>query len=182
MIIDGKHWLVPSFVGNELVDVFWLRPEQVRVEDVAETLSKINRFNGRTPYPYSVAQHAVLTSHLTAPVWAFEALHHDDTEAYLGDVIGPVKRLLPLVGRIEKRIRRRAIAPAFGLCAHEPVSVKDADYAALRIEQVCLQSRGVPIPPLHTPLSKVKDMLRPLHWRKARDLYLERHWELYGVD
>jgi hypothetical protein len=173
--------LIPSFIEGRLIDMFKLRPEHVHVEDIANTLAKINRYNGRTPHPYSVAQHAVFVSYL-CPL-ALEGLHHDDTEAYLGDVSSPVKRLLPLFGRIEERMRRRAIAPAFGLSADEPAMVKWADVAALRMEQVFIQGRkDVPFPEKVIEWDRVRELLRPMHWTAARDAYLERHWELYGVE
>ncbi len=82
--------------------VFWPldpRPEEVFIEDVAHSLSHLCRFNGHPKYFYCVAEHAVRVSNLIEaqqrPVLEqFIALHHDDGEAYMGDVIAPLK-LLP---------------------------------------------------------------------------------------
>ena len=65
--------LIPFYTGQELIDAFWLKPEQVHVERIAATLAKVNRFGGRTPYPYSVAQHAVFVSHLVPGPWRLRA-------------------------------------------------------------------------------------------------------------
>ncbi len=92
---------VPSYVDGKLRDLASLTCVDIRLEDVADTLAKINRYCGRTPYPYSVAQHAVLVAELTRLLDGYEtgveynALHHDDTEAFMGDIIYPVKRLVP---------------------------------------------------------------------------------------
>ena len=74
------------------------RPEQVRVEDVAYALSRINRYTGHT-VAYSVAQHSVLAMRTVAdelrePEHALAALLHDAAEAYVGDVSAPLKYAL----------------------------------------------------------------------------------------
>lgn len=190
--------VVPSFVRDRVIDIHALHPSQVFVEDIADTLSKGCRYAGRCPYPYSIAQHAVFTSYLVGYVsghWedflAYEALHHDDTEAYIGDIMGPFKRLLTYsppapalfssISEFEAKIRAQAIAPALRLLPEEPEEVKRADLWALRLEQRYLQGREdveAPIPNGWTA-DQVRHYLRPLHWRRARDLYLDRHLELY---
>lgn len=158
--------------------------DHVRVEDIAQTLAKICRFGGRTNYPYSVAQHAVLVSHLCVPELAFEGLHHDDCEAFTGygDALGPGKT--DEQRALEQLIRSQAIAPAFELGLFEPGLVKEADQAALSFEQFFVQGRedlhaySVPAWPAHGA-AWLKELLAPQHWTYARDQYLARHWELY---
>lgn len=61
----------------------------VCVEDIAHHLAAINRFNGATQKPISVAQHAVYVSRLLrryGRLGAYLGLHHDDGEAYCGDM------------------------------------------------------------------------------------------------
>lgn len=163
-----------------------LVPEDVRVEDTAATLAKICRFAGRTEYPYSVAQHAVLVSYLCPEELAFEGLHHDDCEAYTGygDALGPSKTEDQRA--LEQWLRANVVGPAYGLATFEPAEVKAYDLAALAYEQLWVQRRqdmnayNVPPMPARGALW-LKDALGPWHWTKARDAYLERHWELYGV-
>lgn len=60
--------------------------EDVRLEDVAHHLAYIFRFNGASKV--SVAQHAVYVSLLLeGSGFEYEGLHHDDGEAYVGDMI-----------------------------------------------------------------------------------------------
>lgn len=182
---------VPSYVVDEVIDIDALTPAQVSVEDIADTLSKGCRYAGRCPYPYSVAQHAVFTAWLLEGTGLeYEGLHHDDTEAYIGDIMGPFKSQLRVtrpeewleelrVSEFEAKIRRQAIAPALGLLPEEPAAVKQADLWALRLEQRYLQGRlDVEAPLNGLSVTQIKYHLRPLHWRRARDLYMEKHWEL----
>lgn len=66
--------------------------------DIAHALSLINRFAGHTSRPYSVAEHSLLVADIAAdagatPMVQLAALMHDAHEAYLGDVISPVKAM-----------------------------------------------------------------------------------------
>lgn len=78
-------------------DLLLSRPDAICIEDIAAHLAKINRFNGATSDPYSVAQHSALVQRLAAlsggdaatQLWA---LLHDAHEAYLGDMPTPVQR------------------------------------------------------------------------------------------
>lgn len=161
-----------------------LTPAHVRVEDVADTLAKICRFGGRVEYPYTVAQHAVLCSYLAEPASAFEALHHDDVEAFTGygDALGPGKT--DEQRALEQWIRANVVAPAFGLELFESGEVKRADMAALALEQLLVQRRqdlDAFTQPTGADVARWGALIRPMHWRAARAAYLERHWELYGV-
>jgi hypothetical protein len=68
-------------------------------KDVAYPLSRIHRFLGHTREAWSVAAHAVgaarLGRALSMPVVTqYLALHHDDHEALIGDIPGPIKSWL----------------------------------------------------------------------------------------
>lgn len=172
--------IVRAHVLGDVVNVVELVPEKIDIEDIAHVLSQCNRFAGRTPYPYSVAQHAVLVSYLTSKKHAYEGLHHDDTEAFVGDVISTFKT--ESQRDVEALVRAR-LAPVLGLELFEPAAVKDADLRALKFEQSIIQGRGdVAIAKLSLgQLDYIRDvvaMLRPMHPRRAAAAYLERHEEL----
>lgn len=77
-------------------DLILARPDAVCIDDIAAHLAKINRFNGASRQPYSVAQHSVLVATILAvaghdaatQLWG---LLHDAHEAYLGDMATPVQ-------------------------------------------------------------------------------------------
>ena len=82
--------------------------------DIAGALSKICRFNGHCKEFYSVAQHCVLVSYLCDPKYKLAGLMHDASEAYLGDVVTPLKQLLGQYGTME-RIMQHAIYSNFNI-------------------------------------------------------------------
>lgn len=112
------------------------RIEDVRISDIAHALAQLCRFAGHTRTFYSVAQHSVLVSHLCSQQDALWGLLHDASEAYLSDIVSPLKRASGMGGYrvIEQRVQQ-TIAQAFTLPLVEPSSVKAADQALLRIEQ-----------------------------------------------
>ena len=92
-------------------------PDSIDIADIAHALSNICHWNGHTSRFFSVAEHSCLVALEVARRGgdALYGLLHDATEAYLGDVIRPLKRLLPEYRDIEGRFYTEAIAPAFGL-------------------------------------------------------------------
>lgn len=102
------------------------RPEDVDPADIAWALAHIPRYGGHAHRFHSVAEHSVLLSHLVPEEHALAALLHDSPEAYLGDVITPLKGLLPDYAGIERNVWH-AIARAFRLDPELPAAVKQAD-------------------------------------------------------
>lgn len=85
---------IQTFPTGTAFDLANPRAPDIHLEDVAHALSMLCRFTGHVRWHYSVAQHAVLVAEIveaTAPEFAFEALHHDDGEAYYGDRSTPLK-------------------------------------------------------------------------------------------
>lgn len=113
---------------------------ETRVEVIAGALSRICRFGGHTSTFYSVAQHSVLVSRICDPADALVGLLHDAAEAYLGDLIRPLKRQPQFDGyaSIETRLMR-CVWQRFGVeqtgWHHQlPVSVQRADEVLLATE------------------------------------------------
>ena len=108
-------------------------PEMVDIVDIAHSLSRLCRFNGHCKNFASVAQHCVTLSYLVPPEMALEGLLHDATEAYAGDLVSPLKGVLPAYKIIEDRIWL-AIAEKFDLKKELPLEVKIIDKEILIAE------------------------------------------------
>lgn len=129
------------------------RLEDVTIADIAHALGAVNRYNGHTRVPYSVAQHSVLVSRELrpdGPAVALLGLLHDASEAYLGDVPRPLKRLPAFAEYRAAEARLEAVIyRAFGLEAvaadrYVIEMLKLVDRRMLRTEQAQLMP-----PPAH---------------------------------
>ena len=116
------------------------KPNQFTLADIAGALSKICRFGGQINWWYSVAEHSVHCAALAMKdgqsKWTCQAvLLHDAAEAFLGDVIKPLKIMLPEYSEIEKRVER-VIAAKFRVDfeAHKEV-IREIDHAMLIAER-----------------------------------------------
>ncbi len=109
-------------------------PDMICLEDIAAALSKICRFGGHTNYFYSVAQHSLLVAQLAPKELELEALMHDAAEAYLGDVIKPLKVLIAdIYTGIENKFMD-CIIEKFNLDRQKLEAIKPYDMEALELE------------------------------------------------
>lgn len=123
-------------VSGRDVPLMTFGPEHVALEDIAHALAHQCRWGGHTWRFYSIAEHSLLVAALVPPAHRAYALLHDASEAYLGDVVAPLKRSSALAGyrEIEARVQA-AIYRAVGLDANAvPETVHAADLVALQIE------------------------------------------------
>lgn len=97
-----------TFTGRHF-DPMQIRTEDICIEDIAHALSLMCRGGGHLKYFYSVAQHSLnCAAEAKARGWSerlqFACLLHDASEAYLSDIIRPVKANLTGYLEIENRI------------------------------------------------------------------------------
>ena len=99
----------------------------ISIEVIGSSLSKLCRFGGHCPKFYSVAEHSILCAQwcelVFGPHHALAALLHDASEAFCGDVVKPLKQLLPGYVRIENRIlecvyRKFGLVPDMRIIQH----------------------------------------------------------------
>jgi hypothetical protein len=131
-------------VSGSRIDLANLRPEDIKVEDIACALSKICRFSGHIREFYSVAQHATMVAHLVHPSLRFAALHHDDSEAFLGDVSRHLKHSQYLAGYRDLEDRATAViedALGLHLTREDREEIKAADDCVAVFEQFVLRFR-----------------------------------------
>ena len=86
------------------VNSFNLQDEDIDIRDIAHALSLLCRYGGHCKSFYSVAEHSVRASMIVEEVYQMATLMHDAAEAYLGDIIKPVKYQLPVFQEIEDKI------------------------------------------------------------------------------
>ena len=98
--------------SGRAVNPFALRGEDICIEDIAASLSRQCRFNGHTNEHYSVAQHSMHVAQYLGHKrfgdrLVFAALLHDASEAYIGDMVRPVKINMPDFARLEDDIQTK---------------------------------------------------------------------------
>lgn len=106
----------------------------VILEDIAWALSMTCRFGGHAKKFYSVAEHSCLVAE-RCKVYNLEGLMHDAAEAYIGDIVTPLKQHLNL--HIEKNVET-LISKRFGLTYPWPEEVHVNDQVLLATEMVAL--------------------------------------------
>ena len=162
-------------LSGRRLDLLNPSPLDIEIEDIAQGLSRVARWNGQTEgdWAYTVAEHSLLVERVAGKIrpeiaarWRLAALLHDAAEYVIGDLISPFKAA---VGTDYKAFEQRlatAIQVRFGLPAELPESlvklVKRADRAAAYLEATQLagfteaegrryfgQLRGAGAPAIH---------------------------------
>ena len=164
--------------NGHLFDVLAPDPAKIDITDIAHALSNICRYTGHTGVFYSVAQNSVLASlHITDAKFALAALMHDASEAYLGDVSRPLKKVLgKTYTDIEDRLEA-VIARKYGYEYPYPDCVKEIDNALLETEFKHVMGGKQ----FDLDLGRMLDIpMRPWAPDRAERNFLERFDQLYG--
>ncbi len=158
------------------------RPHEIFILDIAHALAHQCRFNGHTTKFYSVAEHSWHCSYLVPEEFAMEALMHDAAEAYVGDIIRPLK-LIPdiksVYGPIEEAVER-AVAKRFDLVYPWPAWVKKADEMMVTAEMdqiIKSKIKG----DLHDSSVIAETAVQCLEPPLARERFLARYCELVDL-
>ncbi len=158
---SGHHIISQS---GRLIDVMHPKPEDFTLEDIAAGLviGRTERYGSRTLNPYYVAEHSVHVANLVAKrfhdarvtvvplgpcvrlssnMFVKAAALHDAAEAYLGDIVQPLKACLPDYKRIEHSFEA-AIAERFDLpgdlFSHEIVKKADQDVFHVEVNYLAI--------------------------------------------
>ena len=155
------------------------RPEDVRIYDIAHSLSNMCRYGGHCTTFYSVAQHSVLVSRALPPELKMWGLLHDASEAYVVDVPRPLKPFLTGYREAEDSVMA-AIADAFDLCPRTmPSEVKRIDNAILADEAT--QIMGPPPRAWTLPEPPLGIKITPVGPEEARQMFLAEYAALRAM-
>lgn len=177
----AKTW-IETFSGRQ-VDLISPVASQITIDDIAHHLSRINRFNGATTHPYSVAQHSIYVSMMLPDELALQGLLHDAHEAYLGDLNTPLKNAIccDMIPAIVNRLDR-AIYESLGIDQPSPEArllIKRADLQAMADEKAFLKPHSQSLweeyglPP---PAGKISVVLT---YDEAKQTFLNRFRRFY---
>lgn len=136
-LIKGSEFAMETYTGKH-IDIWAMKEEDIDLVDIAHHLSLICRFGGACKEFYSVGQHSLLVRELVVNASAdkmtqLTALLHDAAEAYIGDLIRPLKYTQPKLIELEKRIMG-TISKKFGISGGDYELVNKMDDVALAIE------------------------------------------------
>ena len=152
------------------LDLVAPQPDQFTFSDIAGALSKLCRFGGQINSFYSVAEHSFHCAHLAMldghSVDVQRAvLMHDAAEAFIGDIVKPLKLQLPQVEAIERSIENVIAAKygSLGFAAYESI-IREIDQAMLIHERRQLFSGDEVTWAGKNETRKVPDKIALLRW------------------
>lgn len=87
--------------SGKFLDLFSMNVNDLDILDISYGLSNIARFAGQVPF-YSVARHSIYVAKMLPEDLMLSGLLHDASEAYIGDIISPIKPMMKDYLEIEK--------------------------------------------------------------------------------
>lgn len=137
---DPKAGSFRVWPSRRMVRPFTIGPEDIDLVDIANALARQCRFLGHVSGFISVGEHSLVVSRLLeergeSRLIQATGLLHDASEAYLGDISGPLKRLPAFDGYREvEELVERVIAAKYGLPFPYPPVVKVCDNESADLE------------------------------------------------
>ena len=165
------NWM-QTYTGRQ----FWPldpQPEDVFIADIAHALANICRFGGHCLQFYSVAQHSIIVSELVPSEYELWGLLHDSAEAYLGDVIRPIKSEMIEYRDAEYKVLD-IILRRFGLSYPEPKEVRTADIISLITEKRDVMAVSQEKWNVGIDVAPMKKIIIPMSPIEAEIKFLER--------
>lgn len=157
-------------VSGKEIDLLNPASQMIDIEDIAHHLAKLDRYNGASPkFHYSVGQHCLYVTEILPKPLKLWGLLHDATEALCGDVVSPLKRLIPAYKEIEAGISR-AVCERFGLACLDYTPIKAADKAVMAAEM--LQLFGWKDLAADVGVDPAQIKIKKMSWKKVREEFL----------
>ncbi len=150
---------------------------EICIDDIAHSLSNVNRYCGSLDHFYCVAQHCLIVEHIVSNiiddrVISLSALLHDASEAYIPDMPSPIKKVLPSFKELERRLERH-IRKHFNLPDMEHFTINDVD-KGIRLNEMKYLTDW----PEGRQELIYKYKIIPMSAKFAEEQYLKRYYEL----
>jgi len=171
---------------SRTIDPFKPEDWQPSLDEIILALPNINRYNGHTRFPYSVAQHSihcmqigVSNYKLNEPHHKLYFLLHDAAETYLQDIIRPIKKFSTALNasymEAEDKITERVMALVMTEEQHNDVFTIGFQYIAKEIDtrmavteiEALMPNHIDPIPPWTPYEIEIKEYTA----RDVREMY-----------
>jgi hypothetical protein len=168
LINEAPKNCIRTFTGT-YVNLLNPKPETINIEDIAWGLSGIRRWNAQCHSELTVGLHSLRMAAYGGKD-ALELLMHDATEAYLGDIPSPLKKLLPDYQKLEHGLSV-VIANKWSMAFPYPENVHIIDSIQL-LEEWDYFDQSRPQPPRHTVARKFIESFNTLYAQRrntARD-------------
>lgn len=162
-------------------DLFAPATDLIDPRDIAHSLAHLCRFNGHCREFYSVAQHSCIVADLVPEEHKLTALLHDATEAYVGDMVRPLKEWMPTYQGVELLVWQH-ICERFDLNLELPASVRQADMIALATERRDLMPTDSAIWDCLTGVEPTVERIRPWGAIEARATYFQRLMDQLSIE
>jgi len=171
--------MITTYTGLK-VNPLNLQKSDIKIADIAHALALCNRFAGHTRFPISVAQHSFYASYLVSGTgYELQALLHDASEAYLGDVTSDLKHSSEMIvyRSIEQRTQR-LIYDVFNCPEEENQVVKTADKLLAQYEHYLGFKHSQKLS--QDDVKKVSSFyVTEWTWRRTESSFLQRFKQLF---
>ena len=182
-------------LSGRRLDILFPSPLDIEIEDIAQGLSRVARWNGQTigKYSFSVAEHSLLVERIFSSFfanpqkkWQLSCLLHDSSEYVIGDMISPFKNSIGGEYRKVEKDLLDSIHLRFNLPTKIPNGIKSkikkADKIAAFIEAT--QLAGFTINEAKSLFCNPNPSFREIKITsskpsKAKKKFLERFFDLY---
>jgi hypothetical protein len=149
--------------------------------DISHALANICRFNGHTREFYSVAQHCCMVADLVPDEYKLAALLHDAPQAYIGDMVRPLKQWILQYLDVQDWLWER-ICTRFDLDTELPETVRQANLAALATERRDLMPHDPAIWNCLVGIEPLPERIRPWSAIEARTTYHQRLMDQLAIE
>lgn len=174
-------------ISGSLIDLNNFTADMVDIEDIAWGLGRTLRYGGHIVQDWTVAHHSIVMSYYVPKKYALEALLHDAGEAYMGDIIWPVKELFPAIENFENILANKIMikyevkTADWYLDAYvKSTPIKEADIVIFQHECFSMGRPGIYHPEMEKAWLKAIEV-HDYYWWAPQYAFLQRFRQLTGV-